>query len=64
VGGIWLIGFPASIAGIFLGLTARRQINESGGLQQGLVLANIGVIAGLAGLVVTLVIAVLVLLNP
>lgn len=64
VGGIWLIGFPASISGIFLGLTARRQIGESRGLQQGLVLANIGVIVGLVGLVFSLVIVVLVLLNP
>jgi hypothetical protein len=59
-----LFGFPAAISGLFLGLTAQRQIRESGRLQQGLILANVGVIVSLIALVLTIVAFLLAVVSP
>lgn len=52
MGGVVIGGVVAAIPALFLSATARRQIRESGGMQQGLVAANVGAIFGLVAVAI------------
>lgn len=61
IGGLTILPFLGSLVGVICGSIAKKQIDESGGTQEGEELAKWGMILGWIGLGLTLIVACIIL---